>query len=519
MARTLRRAVLARPKPIPTQAETTAWLARLTVQPTADQTTRANRLIYRIKQAGIWSRFDIIEIPVAGNEQASQQNLKQNLYNAVPASAPVWNAATGCYRGNGAGTLGYGLNLSTAIGLNAKQDDMSVSWWPLSGDAATSYIGGVGNIRLPGIVPTANAGGIFGAGSARLSSITTRATGSVMVQPYDLHTLSRSDAAFYTHMLGGVGIATWPDVSSAFENANFAMLGNPAIGNLVSTAPMAFFALGAALTKAQHIQLRSAVREYLMTSGLISDTSVRLTNNSSGFSMIDDVTKTAVTNNASQPHSFVKDGNYCRMVVKAGDQWPNDPQSPPDRQRSELYFAYLWGAAAADVWGSVRMRVPSDCEQLTPNLFGLPIQAHAVDTVLNASPPWSLIFGDNAASPSEQEQIKILWDTVANNPPAFNAASLYQSGAPAPRDRLLDYVWRLRLKQDGTAICQVWRNKVQVVNRADINMGYAVDATGVYFKLGFYRGLSTITSAIEFWNFELSASTLLDRVANPLPIA
>jgi hypothetical protein len=97
---------------------------------------------------------------------------------------------------------------------------------------------------------------------------------------------------------------------------------------------------------------------------------------------------------------------------------------------------------------------------------------------------------------------------------------LYQdTQTPVLRDKIFNIVMRLRYKQDGTGVYQVWINGVQVVDKTNTNLGYAADVSaGAYPKFGIYRGLSTITSVAEFWNYELSATSLASRITNPLPI-
>ncbi len=389
-----------------------------------------------------------------------------------------------------------------------------MSWWPLDGNGG--YVGGTDRVRMGGVTPVANAGGTFGAINARLNAAATHNTGATAIlQPYDLMTMNRAAAGTYTLMSGATPISTVAVASAALESANFTLLANQAISSFTSTAHIGFFLLGAALTELQQMQLRYAVRRYLLAVKTISDTSVSLTNGSSFFSLIGDSSKTFQTHNASKPWSFLKDGSRLRFDVRDGDYWPGD--GAQDKNRSEIYSSSLWGYSA-DVWIACSVVLPPECDVTPALIFLLGLQLHAVDT-LTASPPWAMIFAENDAT-TEYLRLQRLWDTTTANPPVFNREILFADPrSPVQRGKSFNAVYRCRFKQDNTGIYQAWLNGVQVVNLTNTNFGYAGDVSGgAYLKGGVYRGKTTVRTVLEIQNLRMSASSLANYIAAPLPL-
>lgn len=58
----------------PTQAETTALLAAMTVQPSAGRTALINDTIFQLKNAGLWATFDFFIVFAAHHDQAGRIN-------------------------------------------------------------------------------------------------------------------------------------------------------------------------------------------------------------------------------------------------------------------------------------------------------------------------------------------------------------------------------------------------------------------------------------------------------------
>jgi hypothetical protein len=81
------------------------------------------------------------------------------------------------------------------------------------------------------------------------------------------------------------------------------------------------------------------------------------------------------------------------------------------------------------------------------------------------------------------------------------------------------YVYRIRATRNGTSQLDIWWNGELVYSGINLLMGYN-DLLGGFFKLGIYRPTqSSETLRVTNAMTEMSLTSLIDRVANPLPIA
>lgn len=499
----------------PMQPEVITYLPRLSAPLAPSQVLTFNRLVADCKWIGNWSTDDCIIIPFPGSADTYKYNLKGLLYNTAIVGSLTGPDANGVYAGaSGAYMNITGFNLSTASGLNLSQNDISVSYWPL-GTGNGNFLGGTNSLRLGGITPATSAGGTFGTFNRRLNDGTTAGTTNAL-QPYDLITLNRNNSANRQVWVGGVLVANDTAASTTVDNATFNLLNNNNIANTSNTGKLGPFRAGKALTDAQQIQVRHAFRNYLIGMGIISSTSVSLTDSSTTFGMGG---ATWQTQNASKSWSFLKDGNKVRFDIRSGDYWSGDVSQ--DRQRSELYSSSTWGYSA-DVWISFTLMLPTECDVITSDVFNLVTQMHAADALTGASPPWLISLNNLGETPLGEVMTPLtIYDTVANNPPVQHYDYLYFGDRPLRRGFPYAIVSRVRMKQDGTGIHQCWINGTQVINRTDLNIGYAADVSaGAYPKMGPYRSnVSGIRTVVEIYNYEISASSLSGRVTAPLPIS
>lgn len=96
----------------------------------------------------------------------------------------------------------------------------------------------------------------------------------------------------------------------------------------------------------------------------------------------------------------------------------------------------------------------------------------------------------------------------------------YQSTSALRRGVWHSVVINARFGWASDAKLSVWINGQQVVAADNINMGYN-DLQGPHWNFGVYRGRpedDTNTFAVQYANMEFSQSSLLSRVASPLPI-
>lgn len=113
--------------PTPTQAETTALLAAMTIQPSAGRQALINDTIFALKNAGVWTRLDFIYVLAAHDGQAGRLNWI-NPAQVLTINGGVTFAANSGYSGNGVdGYLGTGINWSALAKF--VQDDASIGVW------------------------------------------------------------------------------------------------------------------------------------------------------------------------------------------------------------------------------------------------------------------------------------------------------------------------------------------------------------------------------------------------------
>lgn len=79
------------------------------------------------------------------------------------------------------------------------------------------------------------------------------------------------------------------------------------------------------------------------------------------------------------------------------------------------------------------------------------------------------------------------------------------------------FVYRLRFSQTGNGELQGWIDGAAVIPTTVIPLGYN-DTLGPFLKYGIYRNPAPETVVAEFANVEIGTSSLLSRVASPLPI-
>ncbi|MFM8098598.1 hypothetical protein PU656_22010 [Klebsiella pneumoniae] len=98
---------------IPLQDETTAYLARLTTQPTAIQKAAINRLYYDLKRAGILSKLDGLWVGISTSRTDARLNLAGNSLTLTEHGGISFNATSG-WTFHGSDWLDTGLNPGAA---------------------------------------------------------------------------------------------------------------------------------------------------------------------------------------------------------------------------------------------------------------------------------------------------------------------------------------------------------------------------------------------------------------------
>lgn len=85
-----------------------------------------------------------------------------------------------------------------------------------------------------------------------------------------------------------------------------------------------------------------------------------------------------------------------------------------------------------------------------------------------------------------------------------------------PRSVWMNFVFRFVLDPFGGGELQVWKDGVEIVDLSEITIGYN-DVLGPRFKFGAYCD-DLGTAVVHYANVEWGTTSLLDRIANPLPV-
>lgn len=131
-----------------TRPEATALIARMTGQPAAHRQRVIGALTSRLVGAGLWSKYDVLRIRAAHDEQATNLNWLANQYDAVKVGTVAFVADRGH---TGDGSTGYhnsGFNPATALAPKFTQDSAHFAVWALSNVAENKEAFGGGNSLL-----------------------------------------------------------------------------------------------------------------------------------------------------------------------------------------------------------------------------------------------------------------------------------------------------------------------------------------------------------------------------------
>lgn len=202
-----------------------------------------------------------------------------------------------------------------------------------------------------------------------------------------------------------------------------------------------------------------------------------------------------------------RDGrDLFRFELRVGDEGsPSDPGG--NRQRSELQsrkeiHEIPFGQEFWQAWA-----FKPDIEQAS-SICG---QHHSYDTGPSRSP--NLEFRVEAAA----FKIRTRSDNAADGAVGTHESFVDRYSTTA----LALNTWHLfvvRLIYGALGELQVWKDGVEIVNLTATPIGYYGDANGPYPQFGMYRVSSALTHICWYANMEWGTASLLDRVANPLPI-
>lgn len=248
---------------IPTQAETTALLARMTVQPSARGAININRLIYALKTAGIWTKLDALWVATIHNAQAYLLNWVSTNFTMVASGAGgTFTPGYGWVSdSSGTGLLTTNFNPTTATTPNFVRDSASFGFYSIesasNGNIFGAFDGTQGNQCAP-----RGASGLLNIFRVRVNGATALDSPATVLNGQGFFAGNRSGANNVQSYINGTLVASSADnASAALVNQGFA-IGRIGVG-LTSNGRMAAAYVGGSLTAQQHADFAIAMQTYV----------------------------------------------------------------------------------------------------------------------------------------------------------------------------------------------------------------------------------------------------------------
>lgn len=238
-------------------AETTALLARMSVQPSSGRKSIINNLIGSLKTAGLWTKLDFLYLIAAHDAQAARLNWKAAAYDITLSGTPTFLT-----------DRHYATDGSTNYLTTNYQPSSNGAQWTLNSaqlsvwvrDATTTSSGsGFSNSSNDTTVNPNNGSQYVGRvnGSAALSL--SGATTSVGLTGFD-----RPDASNLTGYRNGASLGSGAAASTALT-AGVLRLGSNSVSSFAHQYSAA--AAGAHLTASEHLALYNALQTYMTALG------------------------------------------------------------------------------------------------------------------------------------------------------------------------------------------------------------------------------------------------------------
>lgn len=246
-------------------------------------------------------------------------------------------------------------------------------------------------------------------------------------------------------------------------------------------------------------------------SGLLSGTQVTFSNDTTA-----PLTSTTFTlQSPEKPHSFAYGVNYARYELREADMRGGELENGRTLQRVELAGPRFF-PLNTDVWYSGSYRVTGDLST-NPEHMLLFLQflqrPEAALGEVSKMPALAFLLRDG----------RLVVQTTGDPEPITTERRLNinerYSEPWVDNGQWINLVIRARFHWE-TGQLQVWKNGVELCNLTGILMGYNDTAIAgrPRAKTGMYRSNVPLTQVVELANAEATTSSLLDRVANPLPL-
>jgi hypothetical protein len=243
----------------PTQAETTALLAAMTVQPDAARQNLINDLIFALKNAGLWTTFDFFLVFAAHDQQAARVGWINPARIVTSNGATTFTVDRG-YNGDGVSAyLGLGTNLDALTKFTQNNGCMGV-WCPNNSQGG-SMIGLPTTQRLT-LQPRSNVDTL----ATRFMSA-SQAQGVASVDPRGHTCLNRTAAAGYDRYKNGAVVDNVVGASLAVIAEEVVFVRN--VATYASQPTLALAHGGSALTAPQIANLYGIINAYMTGVGAV----------------------------------------------------------------------------------------------------------------------------------------------------------------------------------------------------------------------------------------------------------
>ena len=242
------------------EAETVAYLAAMSNQPTASRRAHINAFIRGLKHDGVLARLDLLYLLAGHDDQATRVNIiTPGSYTITKINSPRFTTDGGWDSNAAAGYLDTGFNASTAVGRKIAQNDSSVGVSVLVdvNDSTSNFmVIGAGTTRFN--PRTANLTRSRLTGSADVTSANTNGKG--------FWSLSRAASTGYDLRKNNAAVSSPTDTSAAPSNLNVLLLSLAGANLSGKTIGMAF--VGQSISAARSDALRDRYNTYCAAIGV-----------------------------------------------------------------------------------------------------------------------------------------------------------------------------------------------------------------------------------------------------------
>lgn len=237
--------------------------AAMTTPPTEARKDAINSLIGSLKNAGLWSKLDVLQVFAAADSQAAVLNWKNPAtFTAAGVNTPTFTADRG-YAGNG--TTSYvDTTWAPTNGVNYTQDDATVfAWSRTSGTNSNRWMGSATDTSV--LLLPRTAGSAFQYRINTTGSVT--AIGSV-TDGSGLFAVSRSGATATQSYRNGATLGAAGSIASTALSSSPINVGRQ--NTQFNPAECAVWGAGSNFSAAEHLALYNAIRTYLVDAGAAS---------------------------------------------------------------------------------------------------------------------------------------------------------------------------------------------------------------------------------------------------------